>query len=520
MSSIESFQSRSRTAHGRRAVDAVIEHALISKTFQYAYYHVPKCACTTLKNMLWRAEFACEARVMGPTDPSEVHVMQRDPRSPWLSQPGAIAAELSRGDQDRFWFLVVRNPFARIYSAYQWLMVDGNEQTRAENRAKLGWTSEHSPSFSTFVELVSLQHPEDMDHHWAPISSFVPIDDINFDAVAHVENLDAEMPPVFERIFNGRATFDPNLRLFKSSSTEWATLLSSISAATLNLIQRIYVEDFEAFNYSTDPSVLEPLRTYPVKTAVKSKLSEVLRYQGGAWASRSVSGPDTVTTLDIARRFPGLDLGGMRGLVLRNNEMPRWWSQNRCQLWAASGALLPTITPHPGIALPSEAMVVLGGAPNPGHIMIWGEGSTVVVCSGVQLPEATISCGDGSGVFIGPGIISSGGAFIDARNGGSIVVEGDGLWFNGVRLFNDGLHAIRDRATGERLNAYGSDVRIGRRVWLGDGVLIEPGAVIGEGSAVGHRSRVTSEMPPNSWSSGNPATIQRTNIRWGFENAR
>ena len=519
MNAVGTFQSRSRAAHGRRAVDAVLDHALISKTFAYSYYHVPKCACTTLKNMLWRAELACGARVMRKWDADHVHTAALEPRSPWLTQRGSIAAELARGQHDRFWFLVVRNPFARIFSAYQWLLVDGNDQTRAENLAKLGWKSPRIPSFPTFVELVSLQSDSAMDHHWAPISSFVPLDDIMFDAVAHVETFEDEMAPIMSRIFKNNSAFDPQLRMFKSSSPDWHSTVSAIPPSTLALIQQIYAEDFQTFHYSTEPTMLAPLQPYKSTAQLRSKLSDELRYQGEAWAARSVSGPDTATIADITARFPGLDLGGLRGLILRNNEMPDWWAQNRCQLWAAPGVPLPAIAPHPGIPLPYDAMVVLAGESNPIHIMIWGEGSTVVVCPGARLPEAVLSCGDGAGVFIGPGLTSAGAARLDARNGGSIIIEGHGLWFHNVRVMNDGLHAVRDRETGERLNAYGSNVRVGKHVWLGDGVLIEPGAAVGEGSAVGHHSRVVSELPPNSWSNGNPASVERTNIRWGFDNA-
>lgn len=518
MSAIEPFQSRSRASSGRRAVDAVIYHALISKTFAYAYYHVPKCACTTLKNMLWRAELAGGARVLPEWDSLHVHGAVHDPRSPWLTQRGAIASELAREQEDRFWFVVVRNPYARILSAYQWLFIDGNDQTRAENYEKLGWNSPELPSFPTFVELVSLQHEWEMDHHWAPISSFVPLDDIAFDAVVHMEHFSRKMPEVMERIFGRREAFDAGLRMFKSSAPDWETSLKAIPTATLEAIEKIYARDFEAFGYSTDPSILEPLeQDFPDKQR-SSKISENLRYHSEAWASQLISGPDSVTIADIVRRFLGVEMGEMRGLVLRNNELPKWWSQNGCQLWTVPGVPLPAIIPHPGVPLPTEALVVLAGEPNPGQIMLWGKWPTVVVCAGAQLRDASMSCGDESGIIIGPRVVSAGQARIDARNGGSIIVEGDGLWFHNVRLANDALHAIRDRASGARLNSRGADVRLGRRVWLGDDVVIEPGATIGEGSAIGHRARVVSGMPANSWCNGNPASVYRSNIHWGFEN--
>lgn len=518
MNGLEVQHSRSGSARGRRALDSVFEHALISKTFPYAYYHVPKCACTTLKNMLWRVEAAHGANVRRDVEPSMVHLMQGDPRSPWLAKPSSIAGELARPQQGRFWFIVVRNPYARVFSAYQWLFVDGNEEMRSQYAAKLGWTGHDLPSFSTFVELVAEQQELEMDHHWAPISSFVPLDDIEFDAVAHVEDFGSDMSRIMGEVFGQAETFDASLRMFKSSSPGWARSAESVPDRTIDLIQRVYAHDFAKFGYSTDPHSTMPLNANEQRERAPSKISEELRFQSSVWASRTVSGPDSATVADVAKRFPDTDAGPLAGLVLRNSDLPSQWNENGCQLWAAPSVPLPSIIPHPGIPFPTEALIILAGDRNPTQIVLWGDGCTIVVCSGVQLPDAIITCGEGGSVFIGPRVVSSGAARIDIRNGGSITVEGDGLWFQNVRLLNDGLHAIRDRTTGARVNAHGAELKIGPHVWLGDGVIVEPGGRIGAGSAIENRSRVTTRLPENCLCGGNPAVVKRENISWGYEN--
>jgi lipopolysaccharide O-acetyltransferase len=53
-------------------------------------------------------------------------------------------------------------------------------------------------------------------------------------------------------------------------------------------------------------------------------------------------------------------------------------------------------------------------------------------------------------------------------------------------------------------------VKIGRNVWLCDGVVISPGTTIGDGCIVGANSVVRGTLPPFSISSGNPATVFKT----------
>lgn len=50
-----------------------------------------------------------------------------------------------------------------------------------------------------------------------------------------------------------------------------------------------------------------------------------------------------------------------------------------------------------------------------------------------------------------------------------------------------------------------SPVRIGKKVWLGDGVCVLPGVTIGEGSIIGANSVVTKSIPPFTIAAGIPA---------------
>ena len=59
-------------------------------------------------------------------------------------------------------------------------------------------------------------------------------------------------------------------------------------------------------------------------------------------------------------------------------------------------------------------------------------------------------------------------------------------------------------------------VKIGNRVWLGEGVIIMPGVTIGEGAIIGAHSIVNKNVPANSIAVGAPVRI----IKYWDENSR
>ena len=58
---------------------------------------------------------------------------------------------------------------------------------------------------------------------------------------------------------------------------------------------------------------------------------------------------------------------------------------------------------------------------------------------------------------------------------------------------------------------YASSVKIGNRVWLGEGVIVLPGVTIGDGAVIGAHSIVNKDIPANSIAVGSPAKVIK---RW------
>ncbi|MGD9814815.1 MAG: sulfotransferase family 2 domain-containing protein [Hyphomonadaceae bacterium] len=508
--------SLARIAARQRNLESVLDQSLVSRAFPYLFYFVPKCACTTLKVQLWRAELRAGGAAAPMAREEDVHLEQHGPHAPWERRGEDKLARLVEGGEGLFWFTFVRNPFARVYSAYRWLVVDGSAQVRAEHLGPLGWQAPQPPSFLTFLELIAAQPPAARDRHWAAVTDFMPLNDIGFDFIGAVEHLRDDLPVVMRRIFRTDHHIDPALHMYRSSGS-WAAALDAMSPAALDLIRELYCADFEAFGYALDPRELAPDRAYLRQVERRGGVSGAFRQDAADWRARN-NGPDASAIAVIERRIPGADLDAIKGLSLRNAEMPDWWRAGNSQLWTRPGAPLPAIQPHDDAQPPANALVVLAGEAGPATIVLWGDEPAVVVGRESRLTGALLICGGGASIYAGPNTNAAANAVIDARNGADIFIGGDQLWFADVRLTSDGLHAIRDLATGERINPYGGAIRIGAHVWLGHGVHVHGGVTIGDDVVVAERAVVSGDLPANTLCAGAPAQPIRHGVTWTWAN--
>ncbi|MGF1982080.1 sugar O-acetyltransferase [Lactococcus taiwanensis] len=85
---------------------------------------------------------------------------------------------------------------------------------------------------------------------------------------------------------------------------------------------------------------------------------------------------------------------------------------------------------------------------------------------------------------------------------------GDDVMFGPRVSLITAIHPIDAAVRGRGLE-YAQAIKIGDRVWLGAGVIVNPGVEIGENTIVGSGSVVTKSLPPNVIAVGNPARILR-----------
>lgn len=217
--------------------------------------------------------------------------------------------------------------------------------------------------------------------------------------------------------------------------------------------------------------------------------------------------PEILASLDLRRRAEGA--------------LGEAWTKNGNALYVASDIEGPTerILEQLAEAEATDALVVIGSQTR--HLVtleVRGEAATVFVGPECEITAGEIYCGGTSSVIINGRLTATWFAFVDARNGGSIVAEPDQLWATNVYIATDDMHRLEDVETGARLNPFGAHIRLGRHVWLGRDVAVTGHVDIGDGSVVGMRSLVRGQkVPSNTTVAGTPARVVREGTTWDLE---
>jgi carbonic anhydrase/acetyltransferase-like protein (isoleucine patch superfamily) len=208
------------------------------------------------------------------------------------------------------------------------------------------------------------------------------------------------------------------------------------------------------------------------------------------------------------------------GLTVRRAGLPEWWTAGDNLLLAAQDAKIPEFRLHLNRPPPGGVVVVLGARAVFNHVNLGGQGAMVVLGDRVNCAMGALSCLDASTVLIGEETSATNWAMLDACNGGIIVTGADGMWAHGVSLMTDDTHAIRDVATGRRLNVRGGRILIDRHVWLGENARVMGGARIDQDSVVGAGAMVKNiDIPAHSICVGVPARVVRSGVTWSREDA-
>ena len=146
----------------------------------------------------------------------------------------------------RFVFSFVRNPYARLRSVYLNKIVTAQKQGRF--RVQAGFAPDECPMFEDFTLAICAQEPTTQNAHWRPQALNLSVDRIRYDLIGRLEQfetdwnqLTARFPLPRQPAFAGKRTED----------TEKAKL--AFSPAMIQVIQKAYAPDFDAFGYDLKP---------------------------------------------------------------------------------------------------------------------------------------------------------------------------------------------------------------------------------------------------------------------------
>ena len=163
----------------------------MSRSLPYIYVNNFKAGCSTVRRTLWSAEHK-----LGFTSLPPGHPHRPQDQLPFLHN------EHPRWEntEDQFIFTFVRNPYARVLSAYLDKIAHPPEPAVwPPFAARHGLDA--PPSFADFLDLIAGEQIAEMDPHWRPQSVLIGLGIVPFDFIGSVELMDEDLRQVLKVIF-------------------------------------------------------------------------------------------------------------------------------------------------------------------------------------------------------------------------------------------------------------------------------------------------------------------------------
>ncbi|KAF2391005.1 MULTISPECIES: sulfotransferase family protein [Pseudomonas] len=241
------------------------------------YVATPKVACTSLKWWFSELEGVADAvRELKVSTESDPELVVHD--SLWYVAPQLFVTAQERLDQIKsdgyFSFAVVRNPYKRIFSAWQSkvLLCEPLQMERYKGQAfvdcDISSLSDVAASFEQFVEyLYAHEAPQYQDSHWTPQHELLRPDLFPYTVVSKIEDTKALNAALSEHL--GDAYINP-FTAARANESLIPYLPEFISPRSKDIIDQLYARDFELFGYSTElPPAKEVFSEEQLSSALK-----------------------------------------------------------------------------------------------------------------------------------------------------------------------------------------------------------------------------------------------------------
>jgi hypothetical protein len=225
-------------------------HTHISLVSRYVYVEVPKAGCGTMKATLGGMEAA-------RMNPGMVQRVQDNPHNrlnatPFVKPfqlPPALLEEVFTSPEYRR-FTVVREPASRLLSGYIEKIGQGLKQSEpiVAALATMGQTVQPADiTLDQFLDVISAQDSRDQDPHWRRQADHLGLGIVSYDAVIHLEDLDASWARI------GELTSTPGLQeqFFCRNSTGARNRMQDYyTPRLLARVADVYARDYAELGYS------------------------------------------------------------------------------------------------------------------------------------------------------------------------------------------------------------------------------------------------------------------------------
>ena len=257
----EPFDSSSRTGQvlPLKNIDEIQElpESLISlKSVPAMYCSIPKTNCRTLKKLIRKRE--------GFSDWDDSSKIHSNNGLSFLSRDRSLNYSINLlKDKNIFKFIVVRNPFARLISAYENKINSPTLDHRLTFRRKLvqecpgilGDYKEDSESFISFSKFVrcitSVDDPKENEDHWRSQTSLCGLDYIEYNQVLAVESFSEDILQLLYKL--GWRKERKLFQLWRKPVLR-KRIAEYYKSEDIRLVLDHYKDDFRILGYPTTPS--------------------------------------------------------------------------------------------------------------------------------------------------------------------------------------------------------------------------------------------------------------------------
>lgn len=226
-------------------LDVLPKHRLI-------YLSVPKSASTTIRMFLSALE-------MGAPPPPEFQYKRRLTGLKTPTQLGISAFYRLANDANTLRFSFVRNPYARLLSAWAdkfqdkpLIPGDPSINTYLAHRASIARSlpegAGHTLSFAQFVEFAIATADQRVDIHWQSQDDFVTVPGITLDLIGRVETFRDDFSRVLDHVgATDKLRRNVFMPLNMSQHKPWQRYYNDLTAER---VYRAYERDFDRFGYA------------------------------------------------------------------------------------------------------------------------------------------------------------------------------------------------------------------------------------------------------------------------------
>ena len=211
---------------GGLATDSADARGCVDFQLGFFYNRIPKAANSTIITTLARLCFNRE-------------IPSKEAKKLFLSPALLYKDEVKEFDQ-LFRFTFVRNPFSRTLSAYL---------DKVERRAKRNGIETSYLSFLQELDKGKLH----TNGHWTPQSDLLLIPFNQFDFIGKVESLESDLHQVTYQLQKVPGTNADITSVLSNATHANKKLADYYDEKSVELVRKLYRQDFELFDYPQDP---------------------------------------------------------------------------------------------------------------------------------------------------------------------------------------------------------------------------------------------------------------------------